>query len=66
MCKPNGKTGIPAACPRRGDCRGCLTLSATLGAGSASHLDALIKEERPPPALILLETFSIQAKIKRI
>lgn len=37
MCKPNGKTGIPAACPRRGDCRGCpMLLSA-------------VKEERPSP-----------------
>ncbi|MBB3590839.1 hypothetical protein FHX08_001183 [Rhizobium sp. BK529] len=23
MCKPNGEAGIPADCPRRGDCRGC-------------------------------------------
>ncbi|MBB2831659.1 UNVERIFIED_ORG: hypothetical protein GGD51_001775 [Rhizobium esperanzae] len=23
MCKPNGEAGIPAKCPRRGDCRGC-------------------------------------------
>ncbi|MET3753313.1 hypothetical protein ABID08_000652 [Rhizobium binae] len=23
MCKPRGEAGIPAECPRRGDCRGC-------------------------------------------
>jgi len=51
MCKPNGKAGIPAACPRRGDCRGCaMLLSALAGEGSPSRLDALVKEGRPPPA----------------
>ncbi|RUM07540.1 hypothetical protein EFR84_08650 [Rhizobium chutanense] len=35
MCKPNGKAGIPAACPHRGDCRGCpMQLSAMAEEGS--------------------------------
>ncbi|EJZ17662.1 hypothetical protein NE852_17340 [Rhizobium sp. Pop5] len=57
MCKPNGKAGIPAACPRRGDCRGCrMLLSAMAGERSASRLDVLIKEVRPLPAPVFLET----------
>lgn len=51
MCKPNGEAGIPAECPRRGDCRGCPMLpSTTAGGGIAARLDAPVKEERPPPS----------------
>jgi hypothetical protein len=51
MCKPNGEAGIPAECPRRGDCRGCPMLpSAMAGEGITARLDALVKKERPPPA----------------
>jgi hypothetical protein len=51
MCKPNGEAGIPAECPRRGDCRGCLMLpSAMAGEGIAA------RPGRPPPASVFLET----------
>lgn len=57
MCKPNGKTGISAGCPRRGDCRGCpMLLSAMAEEGSASRHDALVKEIRPQPAPVFVET----------
>ncbi|MBY5444085.1 hypothetical protein HFO93_11430 [Rhizobium leguminosarum] len=57
MCKPNGEAGIPAECPRRGDCRGCPMLpSATAGGGIDARLDALVKEERPRPASVFQET----------
>ena len=50
MCKPNGEAGVPAECPRRGDCRGCPMLSAIAGEGIA------VRFERPPPASVFLET----------
>lgn len=51
MCKPNGEAGIPAECPRRGDCRGCPMLpSAMAGEGIAARF------ERPPPASVFPET----------
>ncbi|MBB3457305.1 hypothetical protein FHT86_005623 [Rhizobium sp. BK313] len=57
MCKPNGEAGIPAECPRRGDCRGCPALpSAMAGEGIGARLNAPVREERPPPASVFLET----------
>ncbi|AYG60777.1 hypothetical protein CCGE525_19655 [Rhizobium jaguaris] len=62
MCKPKGEAGIPAECPRRGWCRGCpMLLSAMAGEGIAARLDALVKEERPRAASVLLARFSAKA-----